>query len=130
MSRTCPVTGEPMAQEVIDGVTVDHSPAGMFLDKGEFHELTEKARHAQPEWVVADLWRTEIRSKTPEGRKLACPVCGATMEIETLHGVQVDWCREHGIWLDAGEYEAILNNLRLDPLFLRKVATRLWETRY
>ncbi len=126
----CPVTQEPMDKQVLDGVTIDRSPAGMWLDKGEFLTLTEKARHAQPGWVVADLWRTEIRTDTPEGRTLSCPICGEAMEIETLHGVQVDWCREHGTWLDAGEYEAILNNLRLDPLYLRKVATRLWEGRY
>lgn len=130
MQRTCPVTGEAMVHEVIDGITVDRSSAGMWLDKGEFLLLTEKARHAQPRWMMADLWRTQIRTTTPAGRQLACPVCGETMQIETLHGVQVDWCKEHGTWLDAGEFEAILNNLRLDPLYLRKVATRLWEARY
>ena len=46
------------------------------------------------------------------------------------HGVHIDWCREHGIWLDDGELEAIQSNLRLDPLFVGKIATRLWETRF
>ena len=39
-------------------------------------------------------------------------------------------CREHGVWLDNGELEAMINNLRLDPLFLGKIATRLWELRF
>ena len=130
MSRACPVTGQPMTTRQIDGVTVDVSPVGMWLDKGEFYLLTEAARHAAPSWTVSDLWRTEQKGRDTGARTLSCPDCGAPMEIETLHGVQIDWCREHGTWLDAGEYEAILNNLRLDPLFLGKIAMRLWETRF
>jgi Zn-finger nucleic acid-binding protein len=49
------------------------------------------------------------------------------MEPMPYHGVIIDWCRDHGVWLDSGEMEAILNNLRLDPNYIRGVALRVSE---
>lgn len=128
--RSSPVSGEPMNTVELEGFSVDVGEDGMWLDKGEFLLLTERVRHEEPSFKLADLWRSEIRPRNDGARVLQCPVCGREMEQEQLHGVTVDWCRDHGIWLDRGEYEAILNNLRLDDLYLRKVATRLWEARY
>ena len=79
---------------------------------------------------LADLFRRVQAPPVDERRALQCPECGETMNVEKLHDVHIDWCKEHGVWLDNGELEAMLNNLRLDPLFLGKVATRLWELRY
>lgn len=45
-------------------------------------------------------------------RVLLCPVCGARLEIERESGVSVDVCRDHGVWLDAGELETIVARLR------------------
>lgn len=46
-----------------------------------------------------------------------CPVCGATMQKKTVnHGVEVDYCDWHGIWLDAGELERLLaHQQQVDP---------------
>jgi Zn-finger nucleic acid-binding protein len=52
------------------------------------------------------------------------------MTLEEVSGVTIDWCKQHGVWLDSGELEAILNNLRLDPAYLRGVALRLSDMRY
>ena len=52
------------------------------------------------------------------------------MKIQFYENVHMDWCTDHGVFLDAGELEAILNNLRMDPLYVRKVALRLWERRF
>jgi len=128
--RTCPVTGTPLRQEVRQGLTIDVSDAGIWLDKGELLLLTEKDRHEQPDWMLADLFRTEVRPPVDPNRRLACPVCAKVMEIEQHHAVHLDWCRDHGVWLDKGELEALESNLRLDPLFVGKIATRLWEARY
>jgi Zn-finger nucleic acid-binding protein len=46
-------------------------------------------------------WRVEYRS---------CPVCGGQMQRKNYarrSGVIVDWCGEHGTWLDADELGAI-----------------------
>ena len=47
------------------------------------------------------------RTTNDDGRILECPVCGAEMLVETVNGVRVDVCDEHGMWLDAGELERI-----------------------
>lgn len=78
----------------------------------------------------ADLFRQEQTPPVDRSRVLGCPVCGEVMELVEHHGVYLDWCREHGVWMDAGEMEALQSNLRLDPLFVGKIATRLWEARF
>jgi len=39
-----------------------------------------------------------------------CPVCGGEMAKERKQDVEIDVCREHGIWLDKGELSRILIN--------------------
>lgn len=126
----CPVSGVAMAQHTLHGVRVDVSDHGVWLDKGELFLITEGKRHQDPGWMLKDLFRRTVKPAVDEGRTLKCPVCDKDMEIEKHHDVHIDWCREHGVWLDDGELEAIQNNLRLDPLFVGKIATRLWETRF
>ena len=41
-----------------------------------------------------------------------CPVCRQGMEHEREHGVEIDVCEEHGVWLDAGELETIVLKLK------------------
>lgn len=50
-----------------------------------------------------------------------CPVCGISMEVETWKDlfkatpdVTVDLCEEHGLWLDHGELEALLERAKTD----------------
>ena len=130
MAVPCPITGKPMHTEKIGEVTIDVSPGhGIWLDTGELFLITEDARHSNlPFW--ADLFRREQSPPVDEDRKLPCPHCGQTMLLETFEGVTIDWCKKDGVWLDAGELEAILNNLRLDPSYLRGVALRLTDMRF
>lgn len=37
-----------------------------------------------------------------------CPVCNARMRTATIKGIIVDACDAHGIWLDKGEMEKIM----------------------
>ena len=40
---------------------------------------------------------------------MKCPKCGADLQTEDYHGVQIDRCPEcGGMWLDAGEVEELL----------------------
>lgn len=42
---------------------------------------------------------------------LRCPKCGGSLVTEEFHRVQVDRCPEcHGLWLDAGELDAVLTH--------------------
>ncbi len=129
--RKCPVSGKDMHHKKVHGVEVDVSDGyGIWLDKGEFLTISEQVRTQEPSFMWADLWRGEKKGHVADERTLDCPVCGTKMDVDLLHGVHIDWCKNDGVWLDNGELDAILNNLRLDPLYVRKVATRLWEARY
>jgi uncharacterized protein with PIN domain len=42
---------------------------------------------------------------------MRCPKCGGSLVTEEFHRVQVDRCPEcHGVWLDAGELDAVLKH--------------------
>ena len=38
---------------------------------------------------------------------MKCPKCGYEMVLEKYQGVEIEVCNDHGVWLDAGELEAI-----------------------
>lgn len=127
----CPVCATDMTQETRAGVPVDVCPThGIWLDKKELMLITEAERHEKGDFVWADLFRKEASPPRDPERSLSCPHCGELMKTELYKEVEMDWCAEHGVWLDNGELEAILNNLRLDGGYLRGVRLRLWEARY
>ena len=126
----CPVGGDEMVRETLHGVHIDVSAKGIWMDKGELFSITESERYQAPEWLFADLFRSVESPEVDKDRTLPCPVCQKAMELERHHEVWIDWCKDHGIWLDSGEFEAMLNNLRLDQHFLGKITTRLWEMRF
>jgi Zn-finger nucleic acid-binding protein len=43
---------------------------------------------------------------------LGCPVCREPMQFTTVDEIAVDFCSEHGLWLDLGEEEALLQRAR------------------
>lgn len=127
----CPVCQQGMKQEVMHGVTIDSCEQhGVWLDRSELLAITEAARHDSPAFQWSDLIRRAKRPPVDHDRTVTCPHCQTEMKIDNYKDVHIDWCREHGVWLDHGELDAILNNLRLDPLYVGKVAVRLWENRY
>jgi Zn-finger nucleic acid-binding protein len=127
----CPVCTTDMKQETRAGVPVDIcADHGMWLDKKELMLITEAARYEQGEFVWGDIFRKEEAPPRDPKRSLSCPHCAEDMKHELYKEVEIDWCAEHGVWLDNGELEAILNNLRLDAGYLRGVRLRLWEARY
>ncbi len=135
--RKCPVDGEPMQQVDVHGVTVDRSPHGTWLDRGELFQIAEAER--KQVGAIGRLMvniksffkvqaRPEERGEGPVDRDLPCPVCGEDMDHETYRDVYIDRCRRrHGIWLDDGELELILERLKADPDFLSGMRLRLSE---
>lgn len=133
--RTCPITGQPMTQETLHGVTVDRSEAGIWLDRAELLEITQ-AERAQLT-VLDEIWtyaknlfsmeatEPEDRGVGATPRNLACPVCGSTMFVDFYKDVSIDRCKAHGVWLDKGELETIVARLREDAEFVRGMTVRI-----
>lgn len=127
----CPICSNAMEKVTSDGVELDLCKVhGVWLDQSELLSVTENERHKAASFKIADLWRSQVRPAVDVSRSLLCPKCSETMKLEFYEGVYMDWCSGHGIWLDSGELTAILNNLRLSPVFAGKAALRLWENRY
>lgn len=86
---------------------------GLFLPRGALERLVaQEGRSA----LQIDHRLLQSLSETPQTSKTAwryrpCPSCGTLMN-RTLHGkrsgVVVDRCRDHGLWLDAGELRQLL----------------------
>ncbi len=94
----------------------DHKPlecpmcCGLFI---EVHVL-EKMIRDQEERIgdVASASRQPERASISAGpvAYVKCPICGTVMNrlnYGRISGVIVDYCRDHGYWLDAGELEKI-----------------------
>ena len=47
----------------------------------------------------------------PAGQR-PCPICGKHMQVESMQGVQIDACVEHGVWLDTGELMTVIGRIR------------------
>jgi len=127
--RNCPISNEPMRQEQRNGVTIDVSSRGIFLDRSELFRLTEAERSGAWSFPWVDLLRSEINPPVDHERTLTCPVTGEEMRIVKYKGVHID-VSSAGIWLDAGELEAIVNNLKRDPSYGRGMALRLSELQF
>jgi Zn-finger nucleic acid-binding protein len=137
----CPICQKVMLQEQKSGVTIDACVVhGIWLDKAELLVITEDERHKnsnfvlkelfQSSFILEDLFRSEKKPPVNRDRKLPCPICQGEMKIDEYKSVHIDCCKEHGIWLDEGELEAILNNLRLDPMYLNGATVRLFELKF
>ena len=49
------------------------------------------------------------------------------MTLDPLSRIQIDGCRDQGIWLGTGHVDASLNNLHLDLPHRVRVGTGLWR---
>jgi Zn-finger nucleic acid-binding protein len=86
---------------------------GLFLPLGSLERLLDQA--VGPVWSVdPQLLQALVEQPRAEGgpwRYRPCPCCGELMHRQ-LHGqrsgVVVDRCRDHGLWLDAGELRQLL----------------------
>ena len=115
----CPICSNEMNKENRGGVEIDVCEEhGLWLDKGELFQITEAERHKKGSWVWSDIFRRPKRPFVHDGRKLSCPHCENELIDTPYQGVTFDRCVDHGVWLDSGELDALLNNLRLDSHYL------------
>jgi len=103
----CPVCKQAMIVLELDQVEIDHCPqcGGVWLDAGELDLLMQDT--AESRNFLAEMKKTSTREKFHR-----CPICGRKMakaEFPANPPVVIDRCnRNHGIWLDQGELEAVI----------------------
>lgn len=115
-SPRCPRCGYPLLEFTHQGIPIDECSGceGLWLDSGELEKLARNPERLLwspllgAKWKQAEAWTEETteeekaRSKTQHAGR--CPRCNSDLELENLHGVQIDRCRGcGGAWLDRGE---------------------------
>jgi len=95
--------------------------AGLWLGAAVFQTIEERARQAAPAVPDPAALRAEGSSRPrpqPGGGPFyrPCPACGTPMtriNFDRVSGVLLDRCRDHGLWFDATELDAVLRWIRL-----------------
>src|SRR5687768_14099870 len=87
----------------------------MSADKDHLGDQLRKKQQSEEERYFADQSRKQIEKlKARHAESVAagsanCPRCGTALEILERNGVALDSCpKGHGLWLDSGELEQIM----------------------
>lgn len=121
----CPACGSPMEVDFERGVEIHRciGCAGLWLDPGELDALVDDPgpRTANVATLREGMKNVQVTAGPVKYRK--CPRCSTVMERRNFgshSGVIVDECRQHGMYLDPGEFEAIEAFIKLGGLALEK----------
>ena len=111
----CPNGHGPLELVEIQGLRLGRCPTclGLFLEPGSLETLL---RPAAAEVLTTDRRLLDALSSAPRQemgavRYRPCAVCSDLMNRSLFghrSGVIVDRCRDHGVWLDAGELRQLL----------------------
>lgn len=115
----CPLDGTTLEIHSIHSVDVEECPQcrGLWFEQGELNKAKDEA-DPNLNWMDFDLWSEGDNFRTDWSDR-QCPSCGKIMAaIAYAHtGVTVEYCVEgHGIWLDKGEFQAIIEALENESL--------------
>lgn len=106
----CPRCRQPLNQIEIEGndkAETCQNCRGIWLDQEEFRRSTNPQRLAEKYADSRDSW---FKPDSGPLHYISCPRCGRLMNRENfsqISGIVIDRCRDHGVWLDAGELERI-----------------------
>lgn len=115
----CPVDGSVLEKFTRGSVVVEKCPIcqGLWFEKGELRQA-EESEGLDEIWKDFELWTDHDAFETKwSSRK--CPVCSKKMAVITYGhtAVKIDYCLEdHGLWLDQGEFERIIDALHKEML--------------
>jgi hypothetical protein len=86
----------------------------------EYYARLEYEKQQKIEQAKHEKLKTEERLKMKEVHFMRCPKCGMGLIEIDYKGIKIDKCSEcAGVWLDAGEMEAVagMEKSGLDKLF-------------
>lgn len=81
--------------------------SGIWLGTGEFRYLTSERDVYRDDTLPHEFLRSPMQHQKGY---VACPACKGLMvrrNFSKISGVLIDVCRDHGVWLDAGELTQI-----------------------
>lgn len=124
MGLRCPGCGQPMILVYERGLTVERCGVcgGMWLDPGEIDHVKGEATTPPNLKAIREAVASTLGPQ-PEVRYRKCPRCEGVMNrvnFGTLSGVIIDECREHGVYLDPDELEAIEKFVQLGGMELAR----------
>lgn len=111
--RACPRCRVPMRRRDLAGHRPLECPmcCGLFVEPDDFETLMRaQAEHEDRAENIHGPERALVDLDHDEKLYVPCPGCGEMMNRSNYadgSGVIIDYCREHGYWLDAGELEKI-----------------------
>ncbi len=116
MLAVCPCCDKPMLVFINDDIQLDvcGDCGGMWLDEGEFSELSDAA--AQPDMPTDSLLaELMVKGHKPPGKARLCPRCMGELEEITLPALDhcspthLDRCTQnHGLFFDRNELAQVL----------------------
>jgi Zn-finger nucleic acid-binding protein len=93
---------------------------GVWLHKQTFHDI---CKQVDLQRAVLEFGFPEPKAPLPEGKPhktyIPCPECGKLMNHKAFaHGsrVIIDYCRNHGVWLDRQELHGIAEFIKKDGM--------------
>jgi Zn-finger nucleic acid-binding protein len=111
--RSCPRCSVAMSVLAVPGLAVEVDRCGtchgIFFDPQELETALDHATRARTEIDrerLTQLVEEERKSDHDKIRYVPCPDCGQMMNRKAYgakSGVVIDWCKDHGVWLDGGE---------------------------
>jgi len=113
----CPIDGTTLETHTIHSINIEECAQcrGLWFGEGELRKAKDES---EPDlnWLDFDLWSNQTFFQVDwSSRK--CPICGKNMATISYAetGVKVEYCtEEHGIWLDKGEFQAIIEALEAE----------------
>ena len=110
----CPIDGTTLETHKVHSINVEECIRcrGLWFQKGELRKAKDET-DPDLQWLDFDLW-SDQESFVADWSSRMCPQCGKNMATISYGatGVTIDYCAEgHGIWLDKGEFQAIIEAL-------------------
>ncbi len=112
----CPGCGAKLDLYSLLGIEFESCPKcrGLWLDRGELRKLKNKVGIVELHWLNSEV--DNIEQAAAIASKRGCPRKDNGHLLSVVFGkssVVLDWCPKcHGMWLDRGEYDKIVDYLR------------------
>ncbi|MGD2156714.1 MAG: zf-TFIIB domain-containing protein [Anaerolineales bacterium] len=115
----CPIDGTTLETHTIHSVKIEECAQckGLWFEEGELRKAKDESE-LDLNWLDFDLW-SDRESFNADWSSRKCPQCGKNMTSISYATTEVivEYCVEgHGVWLDKGEFQAIIESLHQEIL--------------